>query len=81
MGSYPSIPFGSTTFLIGLYNDLIIFYNAEESQARILKEVLNNFCYYSRDRINAHKTSVCFLGEVEDCTVDGLCNILGFLRV
>ncbi|KAH1107081.1 hypothetical protein J1N35_010849 [Gossypium stocksii] len=66
---------------LGFTDDLIIFCNAKESQARILKEVLNNFCYYSRHRINAHKTSVCFSRGIEDSIMNALCNILGFLRV
>ncbi|MBA0785724.1 hypothetical protein Gotri_025144, partial [Gossypium trilobum] len=53
----------------------------EESQARILKGVLNIFCEYSGHKINAYKTNVCFSKGVDDALAENLCNILGFQRV
>lgn len=58
-----------------------MFGQAEESQARVLKGVLDSFCGYFGHRINAHKTNLCFSKGVDDDLGVRLCNILGFHKV
>ncbi|XP_052880528.1 uncharacterized protein LOC128286832 [Gossypium arboreum] len=78
---------GSAVFLFGdsfdygNEDDLVLFGQAEEDQATLLKKVLDSFCAYSGHKINAHKTNVCFLEGVSDVLGSNLCCIIGFRKV
>ncbi|KAG8485688.1 hypothetical protein CXB51_019010 [Gossypium anomalum] len=62
-------------------NDLILFGHAEEHQARIIKNILDDFCSYSGHRINKRNTNIFFSKGVNDNLRRSISSFFGFQEV
>ncbi|KAG8480634.1 hypothetical protein CXB51_025228 [Gossypium anomalum] len=62
-------------------DDLILFGHAEEHQAWIIKNILDDFCSYSGHRINKRKTNIFFSKGVNDNLRRSISSFFGFQEV
>ncbi|KAH1089937.1 hypothetical protein J1N35_017194 [Gossypium stocksii] len=62
-------------------DDFILFGHAAENQARVIKNILDEFCNYSGHRINSRKTNIFFSNGVDDNLRERISNFFGFQKV
>jgi len=58
-------------------DDIVLFAEATESQARLIQGCLDRFCTASGQKISAAKSRVFFSPNTEDLEVGRICNVLG----
>ncbi|KAH1081996.1 hypothetical protein J1N35_021757 [Gossypium stocksii] len=61
-------------------DDLILFGHADKNQARVIKCILDDFCGYSRYRINSRKTNIFFSKGFDNNLGDFLNGFFGFQK-
>lgn len=59
-------------------DDLILFNEASLVQAQVVNSVLNDFCNFSGQKVNANKTKVFFSRNVNHLKKEQICEIMGF---
>ncbi|KAK5776842.1 hypothetical protein PVK06_044807 [Gossypium arboreum] len=62
-------------------DDLILFGHAEEHQAQIIKNILDDFCNYSGHKINIRKTNIFFSKGVDSNSRKCISSFFGFQEV
>lgn len=72
-----------TTFIhkFKVFGGLIIFEKADENQARLLNDILKDFCNYSSHRVNARKSNIFFSKGMSEEAGRHLSAIMGFTKV
>ncbi|KAA3473665.1 LINE-1 reverse transcriptase isogeny [Gossypium australe] len=61
--------------------DLILFGHADDNQAWVMKDILDEFCDYSGHRINMQKTNIFFSKSVDYSLRMGISDFFGFQEV
>lgn len=56
----------------------MLFGEAIKENVHCMKEILVRFCQFSRHKVNAHKSKVCFSANMEPRDCDMIGAILGF---
>ncbi|KAK5794098.1 hypothetical protein PVK06_035300 [Gossypium arboreum] len=61
-------------------DDLVLFCKAELEHARIVKEILTQFCYFSGHKVNNQKSQIYFLAIVDNTVANEIREYLGVIR-
>ncbi|KAK8519828.1 hypothetical protein V6N12_003799 [Hibiscus sabdariffa] len=59
-------------------DDLILYAKADVGQARVIKDILEDFCEHSGHRVSAQKSQVYFSPNTDPDQRDAICATLGF---
>ncbi|XP_074298539.1 uncharacterized protein LOC141629436 [Silene latifolia] len=68
----------SEMVLKALEDDMVLFGEATEEQAAVMKHVLDNFCMASGEKISNAKSRVFFSNNTEQTSIEEVCAALGF---
>ncbi|KAA3464997.1 LINE-1 reverse transcriptase isogeny [Gossypium australe] len=72
---------GSSPYHFFFVDDLVIFYETDAKNERLLKELLHDFCKLSRHKVNLRKINIFFSKGVEESMSSMLSNLLRFQKV